>query len=300
MQVSHRSTGQPQYFFNLSYVGFPILCIRYLTRTPALQLFNYSVTKTIALFHQSGGMAKTTLTLNLGYHLAERGHDVLVIDMDGQASLTTRLDYDPAKLDYTVYDTLIDAEKKTPLPILNTHIQGTKTQIHLVPANRNLYALGEMLFEAENKQFRLRESLSRLRHPYDFVLIDCPPNMGTQSINALVAATHVLVPMETTEKSFENVDMLLDTIKDVLELGNETLKMAGIVPTRFEGREEIHKLTLERITQTFSSITTVLPTIRKRTDFNHALKYRVPLAVVSPKNDMVTNLRKIADHLEML
>ncbi|MEO0373027.1 MAG: ParA family protein [Cyanobacteria bacterium P01_A01_bin.17] len=255
------------------------------------------MTKIIALFHQSGGMAKTTLTLNLGYHLAERSNDVLVIDMDGQASLTKRLDYDPVSLSRTIYDALVE---QTDLPVLRTQMQGTTVQMDLVPANRSLYALGEMLMAADDKQFRLRDALTHLDKPYDFILIDCPPSMGAQSINALVAATHVLVPMETTEKSFENAEMLLDTIKDVLELGNAGLQIAGVIPTRFEAGEEIHKATLERINKTFASFTKIHPTIRKRTDFNHALKFRVPLAVVNPKNDMVPRLCAIAAHLETL
>lgn len=245
-------------------------------------------------------MAKTTLTLNIGYHLAERGHQVLLVDMDGQSSLTKRLDYDPAELDSTVYDALVDANNETPLPVLPTHIQGTEIQMDLVPSNRNLYLLGEMLLSMEDRQFRLRDALNTLEKSYEFILIDCPPSMGQQSVNALVASTHVLVPMETTEKSFENVEMLLDTIKDVLELGNDDLKMAGVIPTRFEAGEEIHKSTLERINETFSAITKIHPTIRKRTDFNHALKYRVPLAVVNPKNDMVRPLREIAAYLETM
>ena len=147
----------------------------------------------IALFNQSGGVGKTTLTMNLCYQLSVRSNRVLLVDMDPQASLTTFMGIDPVELSKTVYEAIVGDE---PLPI-HDKIHG----IDIAPANINLSAAELELVSALMREMRLKEALSSITKEYDFILIDCPPSLGILSVISLVAATHVLVPIQTQFKS---------------------------------------------------------------------------------------------------
>lgn len=162
---------------------------------------NSNPCRIIALFNQAGGVAKSTLTMNLGYHLAQLTHRVLLVDIDPQASLTKFMGLIPKELDSTVADAIIE---ELPLPI-HEGIHG----MDLAPANRVLSGAEMQLVNAPLRDFRLKEALEPLLSEYDFILIDCPPSLGLLSFVSLVAATHVLVPIETHLKAFEGTDELL-------------------------------------------------------------------------------------------
>lgn len=147
-----------------------------------------TVTKIIALFNQSGGVGKTSLTMNLGYHLAQRKHSVLLIDMDPQASLTTFMGLDAYELSKTVYDAIVQDE--------NLPIQHDIHGMDLAPSNIHLSAAEMELVLAEFREIRLKEALEPVQAQYDFVLIDCPPSLAILSYISLVASTHVLVVVD--------------------------------------------------------------------------------------------------------
>lgn len=124
----------------------------------------------IALFNQAGGVAKSTLTQNLGYHLAKREHRVLLIDIDPQASLTKFMGLVPSQLQKTIADAIIDEQ---PLPI-HDGIHG----MDLVPANRVLSRAEMQLVSAAMRELRLKEAVESVLDDYDFILVDCPPSLG--------------------------------------------------------------------------------------------------------------------------
>ena len=134
---------------------------------------NSHSSRIIALFNQAGGVAKTTLTHNLGYHLAQRQHRVLLIDMDPQASLTTFMGKVPAQLDKTVADAIIEEQ---PLPI-HEEIHG----MDLSPSNRILSTAEMQLVSAEMRDLRLSEAIEPVLDAYDFILLDRPPSLGLLS-----------------------------------------------------------------------------------------------------------------------
>lgn len=249
------------------------------------------MTKIIAIFNQAGGVGKTTLTMNLGYHLIERNQKTLLIDMDSQGSLTAFMGIKRHKLEKTICDAIV---KEEPLPIHHNICQ-----MDLVPANTNLSGAEKMLANEIMPQLRLKTAIDPIMENYDFILIDCPPQLGFPSIVSLIAATHVLIPIHTHYKALEGTADLSQTISRVLKSGNRHLKIAGAVPTIFDGRTKQDKDSLKTIEQTFEK-STVYPTIPRRVDFVNASQAHVPLAVYVPKDPALKPLRQIAENLEQL
>ncbi|MGD1904771.1 MAG: ParA family protein [Leptolyngbyaceae cyanobacterium] len=249
------------------------------------------MTLTIAFVNQSGGVGKTSLVVNIGHQLAEKGYRVLLIDMDSQASLTKYLDVDPRSLEESVFDAIITGSD---LPI-----QAGLHKMDLVPANRNLVTIDAKLATTEAREFRLQQVLTPHHEIYDFILIDCPPNLGLLSLMSLVAATHVLIPIKTNEKGLEGADDLRETIGVVLQRANPQLKIAGAVPMMYDSRRVHDRLTLEEINKMFGKYT-VHSAIPIATDFDNAWRARQPLAVFQPKHPAVESLRQIASNLEQM
>lgn len=248
--------------------------------------------KVIAIFNQAGGVCKTTLTMNLGYHLALRGHRVLLIDLDPQGSLTTFMGLEPHELEETVADAVL--EEDTSLPIHhNLH------QMSLSPANITLSAAEIQLASVMARELRLKEALEPETPNYDFILIDCPPSLGVLSILALTASTHVLIPIQTHFKAFKGTELLLDTIKKVRKHLNRKLAIAGIVPTIFNNASQ-DKAILEALREQLSPMTSVYSPIPRATAFADAAMARQPLATYAPKHPSVALLDEIAEGMEAL
>ncbi|AFZ61388.1 ParA family protein [Anabaena cylindrica FACHB-243] len=246
----------------------------------------------IAIFNQAGGVAKSTLTQNLGYHLAQQKHRVLLIDIDPQASLTKFMGLIPSQLQKTVADAIIDEQ---PLPI-HSGIHG----MDIAPANRLLSGAEMQLVSAAMRDLRLKEALEPVQDSYDFILIDCPPSLGLLSYISLVAATHVLVPIETHLKAFEGTDELLQTITQVKNKPNRKLQIAGFVPTRYAHQNSADKRALAAIQAQLSAWGRIFPPIPRATAFVDATEERAPLAVFDPKHSAVSILKEIASALESL
>lgn len=246
----------------------------------------------VAVFNQAGGVAKSTLTMNVGYHLQARGHRLLLIDMDPQASLTKFMGLIPSQLDRTVKNAIVDEE---PLPI-HQAIHG----MDLSPSNRDLSGAEMHLVSAALRDFRLKEALEPVSDSYDFILIDCPPSLGLLSYISLVAATHVLVPVETHLKAFEGTDELLQTLTHVKNKANRKLEIVGFVPTRYASQNLADKRALGAMQSQLSSWGRIFPPIPRATAFVDATEDRVPLVVFEPKHPAVTLLNEIAEHMESL
>lgn len=250
-------------------------------------------TRIITLFNQSGGVAKTTLTHNLGYHLAANQHRVLLVDMDPQASLTNFMGLEPEELEKTVYNAIIEEE---PLFVYPEPIQG----MAIAPTNINLSAAELLLPAATAREYRLHEALAPIREHYDFILIDCPPSLGILSIISLTAATHILVPVQCQFKSFLGTDLLLNTVARVKKKLNKDLEIAGFIPTMLDNRTAQESRTLKAIEEQLSPMGTIYPPIPKSIAFADASERRLPLSVYDKKHPAVKILNKIAKKLEVL
>lgn len=232
-------------------------------------------------------MGKTTLTINLGYHLVQQGKRVLAVDMDTHVWLTKQMRLDAQQLETTIYDGLVHKKNLNPCQ--------TSCGFDVIPASKELTALDAQLAQAKDRQHRLKETLSHLSKNYDFILLDCPPNLGLLSVMCLVAADYVLVPVETSEKGIEGVKDFLITFKNIREKLNKKLKIAGIIPTKYDGRRGHHKLKLETIHKSFPKAgINVYPTIGLYTDFENAWDEGQPLALYNKSHLAVQKLQDIA------
>ncbi len=250
--------------------------------------------KIIALFNQSGGVGKTTLTMNLGYQLADHAHRVLLIDMDPQASLTAFMGFDVTEQDKTVYDAIMSEDDEA-IPVLQAH------QMDLSPANIILANAEQELILADQRETRLKEPLAAIADEYDFILIDCPPSLGILSQISLIAADYVLVPIQTQFKALMGTDSLLKTIKKIQRRLNKTLRIAGFCPTMFSSANALDQRTLEAITEQLAAIAPVFTPIPRATALAEASEFGKPLALSPKKNSAVLAiLDEIVTALEQL
>jgi len=250
------------------------------------------VSKVIAIFNQAGGVMKTSLTMNLGYHLHLKKHKVLLIDMDPQASLTTFMGLEPHEEEEIISSSILNEE--TELPI-HRNLHG----MDLIPANITLSAVELQLASVMAREVRLKQALEPIKNQYDFILIDCPPSLGVLSILSLTAATHVLIPIQTHFKAFKGTELLLNTIKQVRKHVNPKLAIAGVVPTLYSNASQ-DKIILEALQQQLSPIAQIFPAIPRATAFADAAMNLQPLAVYAPKHPAIAVLNHIAQGIEKL
>ncbi|MEM9008605.1 MAG: AAA family ATPase [Cyanobacteria bacterium P01_F01_bin.86] len=244
----------------------------------------------IALFNQSGGVGKSTLTINLGYGLAVKEHRVLVVDMDPQGSLTTFMGLEPSELEQSVYNALIE---EVPLPV-HHHLH----HMDLVAANIELSGAELELVTADMRDVRLKDALAPLIPDYDFILIDCPPSLGLLSYISLVAATQVLIPVQTEYKALKGTELLLNTIARVKRRANRALEIAGFIPTLHQAQTRQGHLSLEAIQGQLSPVGRVYPPVPRATDFANAAQAHLPLAVYKPNHSALETITAISNHLE--
>jgi len=187
---------------------------------------------TIAILNQKGGVGKTTTAINLAAYLAKAGKKVLVCDIDPQGNTTSGLGLDKKNLGPTLYDVLFSrAEVSSSIK----KVAGGK--IFLIPSDSNLAAAEVELVPLEHREYQLRKVLSNL--DYDYILIDCPPSLGLLSVNALVAATDVLIPVQTEFYAMEGLGQLLATIQQVRQALNPSLNLLGVVLTMYDKRTSL-------------------------------------------------------------
>lgn len=240
--------------------------------------------RTIAIFNQAGGVGKTTITMNLGYHLAAHSKKVLLVDMDPQASLTNFMGLEVTELKTTIYDALMAEDLEDIKVYSNIH------GMDLAPSNITLSNAEQELVLAEQREIRLKEPLSRLENGYDFILIDCPPSLGILSYISLVAATHVLVPIQTQFKSLMGTDFLLSTVSKVKKRLNKNLKFAGFWPTMYSAGNVLDSRTLETITEQLSEVATIFTPLPRATALAEASEYGLPLALAPKKNKQILQI----------
>jgi chromosome partitioning protein len=242
--------------------------------------------KIISLVNQAGGVAKTTMTMNLGYQLVQLGYRVLLVDIDPQASLTTFMGLESHELSATIANSLLDENFVLPL---HSNLHG----MDLVPSNLDLSSIELQLVNMMAREMLLKKALSRHLTAYDYILIDCPPNLGILNVIALTASTHVLVPVQTQYKAFKGVDSLLDTIRRIKEHVNPTLKIGGFIPTMHTGASQ-NTLILEALKNNLKNVAPVFPEIPRATAFADASMRHQPLSIYDRSHPALEALRFIA------
>ncbi|MBA2253566.1 MAG: AAA family ATPase [Chloroflexi bacterium] len=199
----------------------------------------------IAIANQKGGVGKTTTAINLAGSLAEQGFHLLCVDMDAQANLTVGLGINLGTVDRSMADVLVDGGSTIEEIVIPTQTSG----IDVAPSTLELASTEVELFTSIGREHALREALAGWAHDhYDYILIDCPPTLGLLTINGLVAATHVIIPVQTQYYALKGLSALVKVINQIRNKGlNPDLRVMGLLPTFYDRRTILGREMLDEL-----------------------------------------------------
>jgi chromosome partitioning protein len=214
------------------------------------------VTTVIAVTNQKGGVGKTTTAINVAYYLAKAGRKTLLVDFDPQGNATSGLGVDKQTLELAVGD-LIMGQITFEQVVRRTDFKN----LSLLPALPTLANAEVELAQADHRFTRLKRALQDALDSYDIVVIDCPPSLSLLTVNALIAAHYVLLPVQAEFYALEGLGQLLETMKLIRKNLNPTLDLIGVLPTMVDGRTSLSSQVLAEITKHFPAkvFTTVIP-----------------------------------------
>ena len=204
------------------------------------------MTHIIAISNQKGGVAKTTTSVNLAACLGAAGYSTLLVDLDPQSNATSALGMDANNLESSIYESLIEPVKP---PIFPLHEKFPN--VSLIPSSMDLAGAELELMDQDQREFALQRMFSRLDIDYDYVLIDCPPSLGLLTLNALVAADWVIIPVQAEYFALEGLSRMILTVQRIARKQNPELRLLGILPTLFDGRTNLAYQVLEEIRRAF-------------------------------------------------
>ncbi len=193
--------------------------------------------KIFAITNQKGGVGKTTTAINLAAALVEAGSRVLLVDLDPQGNASTGLGISPDQRRVTAYDVLIDDA-----PLAEAILESAWPNLFVCPANNDLSSADVALVSNEKRSFLLHDAL---RQPaidtfrFDFILIDCPPSLNLLTVNALIAANAVIVPLQAEFFALEGLSQLMMTVREIRQSGNPALRIEGVLLTMFDSRNRL-------------------------------------------------------------
>ena len=238
--------------------------------------------RVLAIVNQKGGVGKTTTAINLASALALAGHSVLLIDCDPQANTTGGLGFrrqeDPELQRLSVYDVLLgsttleEASLETAIP-----------RLMLIPSSRSLIGATIELVPMERREFRLRESIQPALRKYTFILIDCPPALDLLTLNALVAADGLIVPLQAEYFALEGVSELMSTLDRVASAFNPELGLEGVLLTMYDDRTNLSQQVAQNLRQFFGK-KLFKTTIPRNIRLAEAPSHGKPVALYDPRS----------------
>lgn len=203
------------------------------------------MTRIIAVANQKGGVGKTTTSVNVAASLALSGGKVLLVDLDAQGNATMGCGIDKNEVDTSVYEWLVEDQ---PLQEIAQRCSG---RFDVLPANLDLTAAEVQLMQMQKREYVMRERLHGQCGEYEYVIIDCPPSLSILTVNALIAAHGVLIPMQCEYYALEGLSALLETIEGVRERANSELQIEGILRTMYDPRNSLTRDVSRQLIQYF-------------------------------------------------
>ena len=235
-------------------------------------------TKILAIINQKGGVGKSTTAVNLAAALGAMNKEVLLVDLDPQGNATSGYGIDKRELDGCVYDALLGET-----PVEEVILACVGKGVDVLPSTINLAGAEVELVNEMARENRLKRALGSLRGRYDYILIDCPPSLGLLTINALVAADKLLVPIQCEFYALEGVTKLLDSMNRVKKMLNPSLDIFGIVMTMYDSRTNLSNQVVNEVRSFFGK--TVFETMIPRTvKLSEAPSYGQPIIEYAPDN----------------
>lgn len=234
--------------------------------------------KIIAITNQKGGVGKTTTSVNLSACIAAAGKKTLLVDLDPQGNATSGIGIYKEKLDGCIYDCLINTVPAADL-VQKTAIK----KLHVLPSTIQLAGAEVEMVNIVSRETILKKSLAALQRQYDFIFIDCPPSLGLLTINALVAADMVIVPVQCEFYALEGLTQLMQTIEAVQQQMNATLSISGVVLTMFDGRTNLSIQVADEVKKFFGPkvFKTIIP---RNVRLSEAPSHGEPIIIYDPKS----------------
>ena len=232
--------------------------------------------KVISVINQKGGVGKTTTTYNIATLLAKKNYKVLMIDHDGQASLTLACALNPIDLDLTMSNVYLENSE-----LMDAALETDVDNLHIIPSNIKLTSAETALINAFARETILKNKLKKIADKYDYVIIDNPPHLGLLTINSLVASDYLIVPCATNPMSTYALDDLFSTV-DTVQSINTNLKVLGIVATMYNKVTKIDNAELDYLKDNY----TVLGVIKSSIEASKGLADGLPAVITSPKSEL--------------
>ena len=245
----------------------------------------------LAIANQKGGVGKTTTSINLAAALAQKGHKTLLLDLDPQGNASLSF-LDPEQIQLSVYDALVEDNRTLSDAVHKTNVKN----LDLIPARINLAKFESKMLGDIDSHFRLKDRLKSVTDLYPYVIIDTPPTLGLLTVNALVASTHLLVPIQSSYFALEGTDDLLETVEKIRARPNPTLDFLGVVITIHDKRTVLGRDIRNHIQEVFG--TKVFKTVISRSvRLEESPAYKEPIFSFAPHSTGALEYYKLSEEV---